>query len=727
MKKTTTYKILFAVFAVTLSFGFIGAIYAFIGPTATPPSGSGSLYLDSNANLGIGTTNPTPTNFTTGRFFAVGTTSNPGILLRDNDGYRYVIYVSSTTGYLTIWDDINSINRFYIATSGDVYVGGNMYANAFVGSLSGALSAANVSSGVFGSLQGNGAFAFPASLGVATSSQTGLPANLSVYGSVFSSGNVMIGTATTTYKLDVQGGQVNSSGGFCIAGDCRTAWSEFWLSTSTYLYPSSTSWNVGVGTTTPTYKLTVSGETYSTGSSTATAYCLSGTCMTSWNNIGQWTTASGGIYYTGNVSIGTSTLGTYPLYISTSTDSLLALRRSGSTYPTIFKQGTDGVLIVNNANVDVLTLKDGLVGIGSTSPGQRLTVASSSGISIDATSGRIVNLGAPSLATDAATKAYVDSAAANATNYWGLSSTNLYPTSTAYNVGIGTTTPSYKLEVAGDASVNGTFRISGVPTLELSSGQLNIASSSSITSLMFHTSGSTRLLIDSSGRVGVASSSPGYGLTVTGTGYFSQPVFVGTPTNAGHAATRDYVDTLFIDGSFTTLTVTGTSTLSGNWQLGGASLGNINMNGNDITAVNKLTVSTIDPVYEIAGKKYATYVSDTVGLKMEAYGKVKLTKGDSGYYALLDFKNAEVGSDLWLFWQTADLGKNMEHIILTISSEGDSARIWYSLSPENNRIVIRGDKSVSVSYHLVAPRHDASEWPSILMNSKEKGVSLPLK
>src|SRR5215213_5761707 len=40
------------------------------------------------------------------------------------------------------------------------------------------------------------------------------------------SGNVGIGATEASYKLDVQDGQINASGGLCIAGDCRTSWSQ---------------------------------------------------------------------------------------------------------------------------------------------------------------------------------------------------------------------------------------------------------------------------------------------------------------------------------------------------------------------------------------------------------------------------------------------------------------------------------------------------------------------
>lgn len=43
---------------------------------------------------------------------------------------------------------------------------------------------------------------------------------------ISSGGNVGIGISNTVYRLDVQGGQINTSGGLCIAGDCKTAWSQ---------------------------------------------------------------------------------------------------------------------------------------------------------------------------------------------------------------------------------------------------------------------------------------------------------------------------------------------------------------------------------------------------------------------------------------------------------------------------------------------------------------------
>jgi hypothetical protein len=83
---------------------------------------------------------------------------------------------------------------------------------------------------------------------------------------VIPNGNVGIGIINPAYRLDVQGGQINTSGGLCIAGDCKTSWSQLgspWtISGSNIFYNSG---NVGIGTTAPSTKLHVVGDVTVTG------------------------------------------------------------------------------------------------------------------------------------------------------------------------------------------------------------------------------------------------------------------------------------------------------------------------------------------------------------------------------------------------------------------------------------------------------------------------------
>src|SRR6185295_5677056 len=75
------------------------------------------------------------------------------------------------------------------------------------------------------------------------------------------SGKFGIGIANPAYKLDVQGGQINASGGLCIAGDCKTAWSQVggssqWAPAGSGIHYSSG--NVGIGTDSPNARLHIS-------------------------------------------------------------------------------------------------------------------------------------------------------------------------------------------------------------------------------------------------------------------------------------------------------------------------------------------------------------------------------------------------------------------------------------------------------------------------------------
>ena len=88
---------------------------------------------------------------------------------------------------------------------------------------------------------------------------------------VRANGNVGIGTTTPGYKLDLQGGALNSSGGLCIAGDCKTGWSQVaskWSSSASNIYYNSG--NVGIGTSSPLGKLAVTASTATTATFTVT-------------------------------------------------------------------------------------------------------------------------------------------------------------------------------------------------------------------------------------------------------------------------------------------------------------------------------------------------------------------------------------------------------------------------------------------------------------------------
>lgn len=938
---------LFGFFGAAFLFFAASAVFAFTGPTNNPGVGGGALYVDGNGYLGVSTTNPQAL-----------LDVNGNITVANSSGYRWGagttrIDGSDSPDYLQFV--VNDANAIYITSGGSVGVGTTTPASTLhvVGTTrtssgfygNGAnitsIDPANTIGGPFSSAN----YAFPLSLGVGTSTTALLPQALSVYGGGYFSGSVDVG------------GQLDATTGLCIGGSCKTSWADYWLLSSSNLYPSSTAWNLGVGTTTPNYKLTVQGPIYSTGSSTASAFCLAGTCQTSWSGLGQWANGTGGIYYEGKVGVGVSTL-SYPLFVSTSTDSLFALQRVGATYPTIFKQGTDGVLVVNNANKDTLTLKDGYVGVGVTNPLVSLHVATSvyigysdwsdtdrltiwgnayirrtgsgegthykyAGIygdgnltlsanggtgtinlsaasltmpvtvsvgnlssaygvplslyrrnwSYDAgletlslislsndyaatdgaainfysyynstttktgqitgsltgsasygalrfsssingvysevmrlTNGRVsiatttpsytldvvgtgqfsqpVLVGTPTANSHAVTKSYLDSALSgiSSSSQWTATSTGIYYS--GGNVGIGTANPTEKLQVygAGQAiAVTDSGTAGNQLLLEadgtngpMISSHTNSAGASTLNAAasrwminawgqVFQTSvatvpGNTRtfttrmiiqpngniglggtidkttlagasMVVLSGGGVGIATTTPSYALDVIGTGRFTQPVSVGAPTASGHATTKSYVDGLFVNPTFTgvasfdAISVSGTSTFSGNIIFSGNAASNLNMNGNSITGVNKLTVSTIDPVYTIGGQKYATYVSDSIGIKVVALGKGKIT-ADGTY--VIDFKKAEKGSDEWLFWQTIDEGAGMADVTVFLTPEGVNAALWYELKPASRQIIVHGAKSIKFSYQLSAPRHDAKEWGNIT-NTSEKGISLPVR
>jgi hypothetical protein len=159
----------------------------------------------------------------------------------------------------------------------------------------------------------------------------------------------------------------------------------------------------------------------------------------------------------------------------------------------------------------------------------------------------------------------------------------------------------------------------------------------------------------------------------------------------------------------------------------------------DATVIGKLTAAEIDPPYSIDGTIYATYGHSTTGLKEETVGKVELVNqvlGRSGkqglYYYAIDFDEAEKESDLWLFKEITAFGDNWNDLVVSLTPEG-SADVWYELIPEENRLIVYGergrsetgtgtfgaspqDSPLKVSYRLIAPRFDWSERDTNLYN-----------
>ncbi|MFA5051387.1 MAG: hypothetical protein WC499_04745, partial [Patescibacteria group bacterium] len=181
--------------------------------------------------------------------------------------------------------------------------------------------------------------------------------------------------------------------------------------------------------------------------------------------------------------------------------------------------------------------------------------------------------------------------------------------------------------------------------------------------------------------------------------YFAGNVGIGT-TNPGSAALA--VNNLV-------------NILNGGLNIGGGA--GITMTGN-ISNVAKLTVATIDPVYEINGKKYATYAASIAGgVKEEYTGKAKLSEIKSPEYEyIIDFDKIEVGSDLWVWRKAVDFSRDNVDILIT--PYGESADIYYLI--EGNKIIIRGDKPVEFSYRLTGKRFDWQNWPTLSKDQNEK-------
>ena len=138
----------------------------------------------------------------------------------------------------------------------------------------------------------------------------------------------------------------------------------------------------------------------------------------------------------------------------------------------------------------------------------------------------------------------------------------------------------------------------------------------------------------------------------------------------------------------------------------------------ELTAVQveKLTIDIIDPVFNIDGEKYATYVADFAGgARIETSGVLNLKNREH----VIDFTNLKKGSDLWLFWKASN--KKLENIVVNLTP-GFNGNVWYEKSGEV--IILYSNQDGEISYSLSAPRVDYLKWPTFLENESIKGIDV---
>ena len=323
---------------------------------------------------------------------------------------------------------------------------------------------------------------------------------------------------------------------------------KIWVGSPTYTTESTvvhldeSNGRMGIGTSSPGAKLHVDSSSYGeiakfgNGNVQLSFGVQSGYCQI--DGIIQGTTSriislnSGG----GNVGIGT-TLANKKLTIGgigvNSTDGLKIEDPTNTAYGAHYSYNDSSTTVeiggvVSNSLRDCISIaRDATrtitidtserVGIGTTSPSSKLQVNGDLTVGDDATVGSFINVIAAGSNQDAGirfgSESNTDSKAAIYTNtsnsdlhFDVTESTRMLIDSGSGNVGIGTTSPSQKLDVVGNAQITSDIHL-GRYILHDGDGNTWLGFPSADT-ISFRTNGSDRIYINSSGNVGIGTTSP---------------------------------------------------------------------------------------------------------------------------------------------------------------------------------------------------------------------------
>src|SRR3989338_7947154 len=482
------------------------------GTVATYP-GSGwseKMRITNSGNVGIGTTGPAQTlhlyKATGTNYIEIDSGLNGGYI--GTDGTNFALQARNSQD-ITFYNSAGAVRNVTITNSGNVGIGTTGPRDKLEVGAEGSVIVSAVDTQYYTQMGSSYLYGYrgPATssglnIGAQPSSGTGFTSaggfiDFLTYpsGGSFASrmridknGNVGIGTPSPAYKLDVQGGQINASGGFCIAGDCRANWGAvgggYWTASGNNIY-NNNSGNVGIGTTAPVSG-TVGSKTLQLGNNIVVQ-----------NIVGD---AAGQAMFANNAYYD----GTWKYINSASAEAIRIMDVGGAGNGGISfhvaAAGTAGATLSNWDTTDIRMriTNSGNVGIGTTSPGAKLHVygdmqlyAGSSGNSSKLYFGSETGTAAKAIfmenwwmviqphrneglkirAVDASGNQQLlaqfnGDANAAASQIW------LAPT--GGNVGIGTTSPAYALDVVGSIRASGTVMGSfsgSINAANVSSGQ----------------------------------------------------------------------------------------------------------------------------------------------------------------------------------------------------------------------------------------------------------------
>ncbi len=126
----------------------------------------------------------------------------------------------------------------------------------------------------------------------------------------------------------------------------------------------------------------------------------------------------------------------------------------------------------------------------------------------------------------------------------------------------------------------------------------------------------------------------------------------------------------------------------------------------------KIDANYIDPVLQIDGKQYSTWMAENIGLRVDVVGEAKL---ENGYFAI-DLATQFEASDLWLFYHAV-----AENTIIPFVTAQDEVNLMAKMKGSEFIVkAISGEQNAKFSYRLTGKRIDEANKPPEANNRRDK-------